>query len=47
MAYNSPRDAVLKLIKENHPAVFLHGVRNGSYNAPSLSQGSRRIVPLL
>jgi hypothetical protein len=34
MTSNSPRDAVLKLIKRINPDVFLHGVRNGSYNAP-------------
>ncbi|CAK7331504.1 unnamed protein product [Dovyalis caffra] len=34
MVCNSPRDAVLKLIKRIHPDIFLHGVSNGSYNAP-------------
>ena len=31
---NSPRDAVLKLIREINPAVFIHGVVNGTFNAP-------------
>lgn len=34
MVVNSPRDAVLKLIKRINPDIFLHGVSNGSYNAP-------------
>eukprot|EP00256_Glycine_max_P041970 XP_006592195.2 uncharacterized protein LOC100815586 [Glycine max] len=31
---NSPRDAVLKLIRKANPAIFLHATVNGSYNAP-------------
>ncbi|KAH6766146.1 hypothetical protein C2S52_017129 [Perilla frutescens var. hirtella] len=31
---NSPRDAVLNLIKKIKPDLFVHGVVNGSYNAP-------------
>ncbi|XP_073154688.1 scarecrow-like protein 30 [Henckelia pumila] len=31
---NSPRDAVLKFIKKIKPALFVHGVVNGTYNTP-------------
>ncbi|KAL6967551.1 hypothetical protein U1Q18_033359 [Sarracenia purpurea var. burkii] len=31
---NSPRDAVLNLIKRIRPDVFIHGVANGAYNSP-------------
>ncbi|XP_065879385.1 scarecrow-like protein 14 [Euphorbia lathyris] len=31
---NSPRDAVLNLIKSINPDVFVHGIVNGNYNAP-------------
>ncbi|XAR60620.1 hypothetical protein NMG60_11034067 [Bertholletia excelsa] len=31
---NSPRDAVLKLIKRINPDVFIHSVVNSSYNSP-------------
>ncbi|KAK6163181.1 hypothetical protein DH2020_000045 [Rehmannia glutinosa] len=31
---NSPRDKVLKLIKKINPDLFVHGVVNGTYNAP-------------
>ncbi|KAI5665994.1 hypothetical protein M9H77_15847 [Catharanthus roseus] len=31
---NSPRDAVLKLIKKIRPALFVQGVINGTYNSP-------------
>ncbi|KAK7404565.1 hypothetical protein VNO78_05517 [Psophocarpus tetragonolobus] len=31
---NSPRDAVLKLIRKANPAIFIHATVNGSYNAP-------------
>lgn len=31
---NSPRDAVLKLIRKINPNMFIHGVVNGTYNAP-------------
>ncbi|KAF5744595.1 scarecrow-like protein 11 [Tripterygium wilfordii] len=31
---DSPRDAVLKLIKQINPAIFVHGVVNGGYNSP-------------
>lgn len=29
-----PRDAVLKLVKRINPDIFIHGVVNGTYNAP-------------
>lgn len=31
---NSPRDAILKFIKKIKPALFVHGVVNGTYNTP-------------
>lgn len=31
---DSPRDAVLKLIVDINPSVFIHGVVNGTFNAP-------------
>lgn len=31
---DSPRDVVLKLIRKINPHVFVHGIVNGSYNAP-------------
>lgn len=31
---NSPRDAVLKLIRKANPTIFIHATVNGSYNAP-------------
>ncbi|CAK9139159.1 unnamed protein product [Ilex paraguariensis] len=31
---NSPRDAVLNLIKKINPDMFIHGVINGTYNTP-------------
>ncbi|RZC62286.1 hypothetical protein C5167_024036 [Papaver somniferum] len=31
---NSPRDAVLKLIRKMNPDVFVHGILNGTYNSP-------------
>ncbi|XP_052186733.1 scarecrow-like protein 33 [Diospyros lotus] len=31
---NSPRDAVLGLIRKMNPDIFIHSVANGSYNAP-------------
>ncbi|BAT90731.1 hypothetical protein LR48_Vigan238s003500 [Vigna angularis] len=31
---NSPRDAVLSLIRKANPTIFIHGTVNGSYNAP-------------
>ncbi|ESW04051.1 hypothetical protein PHAVU_011G063300 [Phaseolus vulgaris] len=31
---NSPRDAVLNLIRKANPTIFIHGTVNGSYNAP-------------
>lgn len=34
MVANSPRDSVLKLIKRINPDLFVHGVMNGTYNAP-------------
>ncbi|KAI5321927.1 hypothetical protein L3X38_030999 [Prunus dulcis] len=32
---NNPRDAVLNLIKRINPDLFMHGVVNGTYNAPA------------
>ncbi|OMO62029.1 Transcription factor GRAS [Corchorus capsularis] len=34
MAPNSARDTVLKLIRSMNPALYIHGVANGTYNAP-------------
>ncbi|XAR58974.1 hypothetical protein NMG60_11014574 [Bertholletia excelsa] len=34
VAMNSPRDAVLRLIKMMNPTIFIHGIVNGAYNAP-------------
>ncbi|XP_061368463.1 scarecrow-like protein 14 [Gastrolobium bilobum] len=31
---DSPRDAVLRLIRRINPNIFIHGVVNGTYNAP-------------
>ncbi|CAJ1933138.1 unnamed protein product [Sphenostylis stenocarpa] len=31
---NCPRDAVLRLIRRINPTIFMHGVVNGTYNAP-------------
>ncbi|KAF4389955.1 hypothetical protein G4B88_003438 [Cannabis sativa] len=31
---NCPRDAVLRLIRKLNPAIFVHNIVNGSYNAP-------------
>ncbi|XP_058755644.1 scarecrow-like protein 30 [Vicia villosa] len=31
---NCPRDAVLRLIRRINPSIFIHGVVNGTYNAP-------------
>ncbi|KAK9168408.1 hypothetical protein Syun_000548 [Stephania yunnanensis] len=31
---DSPRNAVINLIRKTNPAVFIHGVVNGSFNAP-------------
>ncbi|KAI4368846.1 hypothetical protein MLD38_017358 [Melastoma candidum] len=31
---NSPREAVLKLVRKINPDLFVHGVVNGTYNAP-------------
>ncbi|XP_017426340.1 scarecrow-like protein 14 [Vigna angularis] len=31
---NSPRDAVLSLVRKANPTIFIHGTVNGSYNAP-------------
>ncbi|KAF8397468.1 hypothetical protein HHK36_016385 [Tetracentron sinense] len=31
---DSPRDAVLNLIRKMNPDVFIHGIVNGTYNAP-------------
>ncbi|CAN6559542.1 unnamed protein product [Malus baccata var. baccata] len=34
---NNPRDAVLNLIKSLNPDLFVHGVVNGTYNAPAFA----------
>ncbi|KAL6967556.1 hypothetical protein U1Q18_033364 [Sarracenia purpurea var. burkii] len=34
VANHSPRDAVLDLVKRINPDMFIHGVLNGTYNAP-------------
>ncbi|KAI9081967.1 hypothetical protein K1719_036229 [Acacia pycnantha] len=34
VSVNCPRDAVLKLIRKINPNMFIHGVVNGTYNAP-------------
>jgi len=34
LASDSPRDAVLNLIKRIHPDVFIHGIVNGTHSAP-------------
>ncbi|GMY10902.1 scarecrow-like protein 30 [Fagus crenata] len=34
VAMHNPRDSVLKLIKRINPDLFVHGVVNGTYNAP-------------
>ncbi|CAB4282435.1 unnamed protein product [Prunus armeniaca] len=34
VAVNSPRDAVLNLIRRMNPDIFAHGIINGSYHAP-------------
>ncbi|KAJ8750599.1 hypothetical protein K2173_015772 [Erythroxylum novogranatense] len=34
MTMNSARDAVLKLMRRINPDIFIHGVVNGTYNAP-------------
>uniref|UniRef100_A0A7N0UU46 Scarecrow-like protein 9 n=1 Tax=Kalanchoe fedtschenkoi TaxID=63787 RepID=A0A7N0UU46_KALFE len=31
---DSPRNAVMKLIRKTNPTIFIHGVVNGTYNAP-------------
>ncbi|KAA8549284.1 hypothetical protein F0562_000968 [Nyssa sinensis] len=31
---NSPRDAVLKLVRKMNPKIFVHAILNGAYNAP-------------
>ena len=31
---NCPRDALLRLIRRINPNIFMHGVVNGTYNAP-------------
>uniref|UniRef100_A0A5B6Z9U1 Putative scarecrow-like protein 9 n=1 Tax=Davidia involucrata TaxID=16924 RepID=A0A5B6Z9U1_DAVIN len=33
---NSPRDAVLNLIKKISPDIFIHGIHNGTYKSPFL-----------
>ncbi|KAF1899031.1 hypothetical protein Lal_00019152 [Lupinus albus] len=37
VSVNSPRDAVLRLIRRINPNIFIHGVVNGTYNAPFFS----------
>ncbi|KAF7823665.1 scarecrow-like protein 11 [Senna tora] len=34
MGVDCPRDAVLKLIRKIRPNIFIHGISNGTYNAP-------------
>lgn len=34
VSVNCPRDAVLRLIRRINPNIFIHGVVNGTYNAP-------------
>ncbi|KAI3450373.1 hypothetical protein Pfo_007038 [Paulownia fortunei] len=41
---NSPRDAVLKLIKKINPDLFVHGVVNGTYNAPFFATRFREVL---
>ncbi|KAJ8750576.1 hypothetical protein K2173_015737 [Erythroxylum novogranatense] len=41
---NSPRDVILKLIKQVNPDIFLHGVVNASYNAPTFSSRFREAM---
>ncbi|KAF7121166.1 hypothetical protein RHSIM_Rhsim13G0080000 [Rhododendron simsii] len=41
---DSPRDAVLKLIKRIYPALFIHGIVNGSYSAPFFVTRFREVL---
>lgn len=41
---NSPRDCVLKLIKKINPDLFVHGVTNGTYNAPFFMTRFREVL---
>ncbi|XP_073144813.1 scarecrow-like protein 30 [Henckelia pumila] len=41
---NSPRDCVLKLIKKINPDLFVHGVINGTYNAPFFLTRFREVL---
>lgn len=41
---DSPRDAVLKTIKRINPDIFVHGVVNGSYNAPFFTSRFREAL---
>jgi len=40
----SPRDAVLKLIKKINPDLFIHGIVNASYNAPLFVSRFRELL---
>ncbi|KAL6525443.1 hypothetical protein OROHE_015750 [Orobanche hederae] len=41
---DSPRDAVLKLIKKINPQLFVHGVVNGAYNTPFFASRFREAL---
>ncbi|GMN24129.1 hypothetical protein TIFTF001_000432 [Ficus carica] len=40
----NPRDTVLKLIRRINPALFIHGVCNGTYNAPFFATRFREVL---
>lgn len=44
MVVNSPRDTVLKLIKSINPDLFVHGVINGTFNAPFFASRFREAL---
>ncbi|KAK3442110.1 hypothetical protein EUGRSUZ_B02345 [Eucalyptus grandis] len=41
---NNPRDAVLNLIREIKPDIFVHAISNGSYNAPFFVTRFREVL---
>ncbi|XVE59271.1 hypothetical protein DITRI_Ditri05aG0032500 [Diplodiscus trichospermus] len=41
---NSPRDAVLKMIREINPDIFVNSIVNGSYNAPFFVTRFREVL---
>ncbi|PQQ11725.1 scarecrow-like protein 14 [Prunus yedoensis var. nudiflora] len=47
VAVNSPRDAVLNLIRRMNPDIFVHSIINGSYHAPFRHTLQGGTVPLL